>query len=118
MISSTIDYRQSCRIPSDAYHPTGARSHVALSITDVLTVRAQRGGADHSRDDIHGAAGRDVGPAVLVAEPAEAQYVLDHTMGVAGLFGASSVEHLAAEVAITENMRRFGRITRTAGVAG
>ena len=34
--------------------------------------------------------------------------------GVAGFFGASSMERLPTEVAITENMRRFKRIARTA----
>jgi predicted TIM-barrel enzyme len=53
-----------------------------------------------------------------IAEPADAQYVLDHTTGVAGFFGASSMERLPTEVAITENMRRFKRISRTPVVAG
>jgi predicted TIM-barrel enzyme len=51
-----------------------------------------------------------------IAEPDDAQYVLDHTTGVAGFFGASSMERLPTEVAITEKMRRFKRITRTAGL--
>lgn len=49
-----------------------------------------------------------------IAEPEDAQSVLDHTTGVAGFFGASSMERLPTEVAITENMRRFKRITRGA----
>ena len=49
-----------------------------------------------------------------IAEPEDAQYVIDHTRGVAGFFGASSMERLPTEVAITENMRRFKRITRPA----
>ena len=53
-----------------------------------------------------------------IAEPDDAQYVLEHTTGVAGFFGASSMERLPTEVAITENMRRFKRITRTPVVAG
>ena len=53
-----------------------------------------------------------------IAEPDDAQYVLEHTTGVAGFFGASSMERLPTEVAITENMRRFKRITRAAAVAG
>ena len=47
-----------------------------------------------------------------IAEPEDTQYVLDHTTGVAGFFGASSMERLPTEVAITENMRRFKRISR------
>jgi predicted TIM-barrel enzyme len=45
-----------------------------------------------------------------IAEPEDAQYVLEHTTGVAGFFGASSMERLPTEVAITENMKRFKRI--------
>jgi predicted TIM-barrel enzyme len=46
-----------------------------------------------------------------IAEPEDAQYVIDHTTGVAGFFGASSMERLPTEIAITDNMRRFKRIT-------
>ena len=53
-----------------------------------------------------------------IAEPDDAQYVLEHTTGVAGFFGASSMERLPTEVAITENMRRFKRISRMPVLAG
>jgi predicted TIM-barrel enzyme len=42
-----------------------------------------------------------------IAEPEDAAYVLDRTEGVAGFFGASSMERLPTEIAMTENMRRF-----------
>jgi predicted TIM-barrel enzyme len=42
-----------------------------------------------------------------IAEPDDAAYVLERTEGVAGFFGASSMERLPTEVAMTENMRRF-----------
>lgn len=42
-----------------------------------------------------------------IAEPEDVTYVLERTKGIAGFFGASSVERLPTEVAITENMRRF-----------
>jgi predicted TIM-barrel enzyme len=42
-----------------------------------------------------------------IAEPDDAAYVLDRTEGVAGFFGASSMERLPTEIAMTENMRRF-----------
>src|SRR5437870_12052980 len=42
-----------------------------------------------------------------IAEPADAQFILDHTEGVVGFFGASSIERLPTETAITENARRF-----------
>jgi predicted TIM-barrel enzyme len=43
-----------------------------------------------------------------IAEPADAQYVLDHTEGVVGFYGASSMERLPVEPAITNRMREFG----------
>jgi predicted TIM-barrel enzyme len=52
-----------------------------------------------------------------IAEPEDAQYILDHTTGVAGFFGASSMERLPTEVAITENMKRFKRIARAAATS-
>jgi predicted TIM-barrel enzyme len=42
-----------------------------------------------------------------LAEPHDARYVLDRTDGVVGFFGASSMERLPTEVAMTESMRRF-----------
>src|SRR4051812_16056595 len=42
-----------------------------------------------------------------IAEPDDAQYVLSRTHGVDGFFGASSMERLPTEIALTENMRRF-----------
>ena len=46
----------------------------------------------------------------LHAEPDDAAYVLAHTEGVVGFFGASSMERLPTETAMTENMRRFKAI--------
>ena len=55
-----------------------------------------------------------VNPEVIVlchggplAEPQDAAYVLGRTEGVVGFFGASSMERLPTEVAMTENMKRF-----------
>jgi predicted TIM-barrel enzyme len=45
-----------------------------------------------------------------IAEPDDAAYVLAHTTGVAGFFGASSMERLPTEIAMTQNMRRFKNI--------
>jgi predicted TIM-barrel enzyme len=42
-----------------------------------------------------------------IAEPDDAAYVLERTTGVVGFFGASSMERLPTEVAMTENMKRF-----------
>jgi predicted TIM-barrel enzyme len=46
-----------------------------------------------------------------IAEPDDAAYVLQRTRGVVGFFGASSMERLPTEVAMTQNMRRFKEIT-------
>jgi predicted TIM-barrel enzyme len=65
---------------------------------------------------MHDAAKR-VNPEIMVlchggpiAEPDDAQYILDHTEGIVGFFGASSMERLPVEVAMIDNMRRFKSI--------
>ncbi len=50
-----------------------------------------------------------------IAEPGDAAYVLAHTEGVVGFFGASSMERLPTELAMTENMRRFKAIPVNGG---
>jgi predicted TIM-barrel enzyme len=64
-----------------------------------------------------GDAARAVNPDILclchggpIAEPDDARHVLEHTTGIVGFFGASSMERLPTEVAMTENMRRFKSI--------
>ena len=59
-------------------------------------------------------AATEVNPDILVlchggpiALPEDAAYVLERTRGVVGFFGASSMERLPTEIAMTENMRRF-----------
>lgn len=42
-----------------------------------------------------------------VAEPSDAQYVLDRTTGVAGFYGASSMERLPVEIALMERTKEF-----------
>ena len=84
----------------------GART--ALTLDDaVARVQAMHDAARAINPDIlvlcHG------GP---IAEPEDAAYVLRHTRGIAGFFGASSVERLPTEIAITENMRRFKALAR------
>jgi predicted TIM-barrel enzyme len=46
-----------------------------------------------------------------IAEADDAAYVLAHTNGVVGFFGASSMERLPTEIAITETLRRFKGIS-------
>ncbi len=59
-------------------------------------------------------AAKAVNPDILVlchggpiAEPEDAQYIFDHTEGIVGFFGASSIERLATEPAIEGQARRF-----------
>ncbi len=83
----------------------GARTAITL---DEAVARVQ---------EMHDAA-KTVNPEILVlchggpiAEPEDAQYVLDHTEGVVGFFGASSMERLPTEKAITAQAEQFKAIT-------
>lgn len=87
----------------------GAKTAVTL---DEAVVRVQA---------MHDAA-KEVNPDVLVlchggpiAEPEDAAYVLARTRGVVGFYGASSVERLPTEVAITATMRRFKALAPATG---
>ena len=46
-----------------------------------------------------------------ISEPEDVRYVLANTTGVVGFFGASSIERLPTEVAITGCVRRFKGLT-------
>lgn len=46
-----------------------------------------------------------------IAEPADAQYILTHTQGIVGFYGASSMERLPTERAIAEQVRDFKGLT-------
>jgi predicted TIM-barrel enzyme len=65
---------------------------------------------------MHDAAKR-VNPEILVlchggpiADPADAQYILDNTEGVVGFYGASSMERLPVEPAISGRVREFTQL--------
>lgn len=45
-----------------------------------------------------------------VAEPEDAKYVLERTNGIVGFFGASSIERLPTEVAITNQVKTFKKL--------
>jgi predicted TIM-barrel enzyme len=47
-----------------------------------------------------------------ISEPEDAQYILGHTKGILGFFGASSIERLPTEKAITACVRKFKAISR------
>ena len=66
------------------------------------------------------AAARAVRPDVIVlchggpiATPDDAQFILEHCPGCNGFYGASSMERLPAEVALTDTTRRFVQMSRT-----
>lgn len=84
----------------------GARSAMSLDEA-VERVQAICDAAASVRSDVlvicHG------GP---IAEPADARHVLTRTQGVHGFFGASSIERLAVERAITEETRAFKDVLR------
>jgi predicted TIM-barrel enzyme len=78
-------------------------AHTAMTLDDaVLRVQSICDAAKAERSDIivlcHG------GP---IAEPDDVSYVLGRTQGIAGFFGASSVERLPTELAITAQVRQF-----------
>ena len=65
------------------------------------------------------AAAKSINPEVIVlchggpiATPDDAQFILRQCLGVHGFYGASSMERLPTEVALTETTRRFTQITR------
>jgi len=65
------------------------------------------------------AAAKAVNPEVIVlchggpiATPEDARYILQHCPACHGFYGASSMERLPTEIALTETTRRFTEITR------
>ncbi|EPD32976.1 phosphoenolpyruvate hydrolase family protein [Propionimicrobium lymphophilum] len=62
-------------------------------------------------------AAKSVNPDILVlchggpiANPEDAQYVLDHTEGIVGFYGASSVERFPTETGIKEQTEKFKKL--------
>lgn len=45
-----------------------------------------------------------------IAEPEDAQYILDHTEGIVGFYGASSMERLPVEPAIRDRVKEFTQL--------
>ncbi|MCO6456873.1 MAG: phosphoenolpyruvate hydrolase family protein [Pirellulaceae bacterium] len=81
-------------------------AETALTLSEAaIRVQAMRDAAVRVRPDIlvlcHG------GP---IAEPADAQYVLDQTEGIVGFYGASSMERLPVEPAIRGRVQEFTQL--------
>ena len=63
-------------------------------------------------------AARSVNPEILclchggpIANPEDAQYILDNTDGIVGFYGASSIERFPTETGIREQTEKFAQIT-------
>ncbi len=83
-------------------------AETALKLADcVAPIRAWAAAAKAAKPDVivlcHG------GP---IATPEDAQYILRHCPECHGFYGASSMERLPTEVALTETTRRFVEMTR------
>jgi predicted TIM-barrel enzyme len=81
-------------------------AHTAMSLPEAAQhVQAMHDAAKRVRREIlvlcHG------GP---IAEPADAQFILDHTEGIVGFYGASSMERLPVETAIQQRTEEFARL--------
>ena len=82
----------------------GAKTHKTLDAS-VKEIQAMTDVCKSIRSDVivicHG------GP---IAEPADAQYVLERCKGVDGFYGASSIERLPTEIALTEQVTKFTKL--------
>lgn len=81
-------------------------AETAMSLEDAAErVQNIADAAKSIRDDVlvicHG------GP---IANPEDARYVLENTHGIDGFYGASSMERLPTEIALTEQVRKFAEI--------
>ena len=82
-------------------------AQTAISLQDAARkVQSMHDAAKKVRSDVivlcHG------GP---IAEPQDAEFIIRNTSGIAGFFGASSIERLPAELAITKQARRFKQLS-------
>jgi predicted TIM-barrel enzyme len=91
-------------------------THLNTTVKGSIGVKTTAPSLDEAVDRIQGMCTRAkaLRPDIIVlchggplGEPEDVQYVLDRTTGVAGFFGASSVERLAAEPAIERQAARF-----------
>jgi predicted TIM-barrel enzyme len=90
-----------------AHMNTTNKGDIGVRTTIPLDEAAERVQAIHDE-------AKKVNPEIIVlchggpiAEPLDVQYIYEHTRGVSGFFGASSIERLATEPAIQAQARRF-----------
>ena len=91
---------------------TGLTTKGAIGATTALTLEESVGVVQAICDAARGATEEVIvlchgGP---ISEPADAEYVLQNTTGVNGFYGASSMERLPVEVAITEHVKQYKAI--------
>lgn len=87
----------------------GAETGIALDQAPAVTDSWAKAALDVNKDIIvlvHG------GP---VSSPSDAQYVLSHTQNCHGFYGASSMERLPTEIALTQQTKEFKAIGRKSG---
>jgi len=109
-VFSEEDARNMAKAGADVLVPhMGLTSKGTIGAQTALTLEeaAKRVQAMHD-------AAKEVNPDILVlchggpiAEPKDAQYIFDHTNGICGFFGASSLERLPTEVAIQKQAANF-----------
>jgi predicted TIM-barrel enzyme len=109
------DARAMARAGADVLVPhMGLTTSGTIGAKTALTLDESVERIQHMHD-----AAKEVNPDIIVlchggpiAEPDDAAYVLSRTRGVVGFYGASSMERLPTEVAMTATMRRFKSIQR------
>lgn len=109
-VFSEKDARNMAKAGADVLVPhMGLTSKGTIGAQTALTLEeaAKRVQAMHD-------AAKEVNPDILVlchggpiAEPKDAQYIFEHTHGICGFFGASSLERLPTEVAIQKQANNF-----------
>ncbi len=94
-------------------------AHMGLTTKGIVGAATAPSLADSALrcQQIHDAAKR-IKPDILVlchggpiAEPVDAQFILDNTTGIVGFYGASSMERLPVEPAIANRVREFAAMT-------
>ena len=91
---------------------TGLTTKGAIGATTALTLEESVGVVQAICDAARGESEEVIvlchgGP---ISEPEDAEYVLQNTTGVNGFYGASSMERLPVEVAITEHVKKYKAI--------
>ena len=93
--------------------------HMGLTTKGSIGAKSARTLADAAKlvQELADAA-KKVNPDILVlchggpiSEPSGVRFILDHTKGIVGFFGASSIERLPTEVAITGCVKQFKQLS-------